>query len=54
MNSSSIPTPKTPIQNNKEKNIVKFQLRMARKMFRKAQKKLVKIYGEDESESDSD
>ena len=34
-----------------EKNIVKFQLRMARKMFEKAQEKLVQIYGEDDSES---
>jgi len=42
------------ILNRKEKIIVKFQLRMACKMFKKAQQKLVQIYGEDESESDSD
>ena len=42
------------ILDREEKNIVKFQLRMARKMFKKAQEQLVQIYGEDESESESD
>jgi len=42
------------ILDREEKNIVKFQQRMARKMFKKAQEKLVQIYDEDESESDSD
>ena len=42
------------ILDREEKNIVKFQLRMARKMFKKAQEKVVKIYGEDKSDSDSD
>ena len=42
------------ILDREEKNIVKFQLRMARKMFEKAQEKLVQIYREDKSESDSD
>ena len=36
------------------KENVKFELRIARKMFKKAQGKLVQIYGEDESESESD
>ena len=40
------------ILDREEKNIVKFELRMARKMFKKTQEKLVKIYGEDESQSD--
>ena len=42
------------IIDREEKKIVKFQLRMARKMLKKAQEKLVQIYGEDESESESD
>jgi len=42
------------ILDREDKNIVNFQLRMARKMFKKAQEKLVQIYGEDESESESD
>jgi len=42
------------IVDREEKKIVKFQLRMARKMLKKAQEKLVQIYGEDESESESD
>ena len=42
------------ILDREEKNIVTFQLRMARKMFKKAKKKLVRIYGEDNSESESD
>ena len=42
------------ILDREEKNVVKFQQRMARKMFKKAQEKLVQIYDEDESESDSD
>ena len=42
------------ILDREEKNIVKFQQRMVHKMFKKAQEKLVQIYGEDESESESD
>jgi len=40
------------ILDREEKNIVNFQLCMARKMFKKAQEKLIQIYGEDDSESD--
>ncbi len=36
------------------KENVKFELRMARKMFKRAKKELVQIYGEDNSESESD
>jgi len=36
------------------KENVKFELRIARKMLKKAKKKLVRIYGEDNSESESD